>query len=92
MIRRPNFPKEFEGAPDHRKYGYLHWFNASTKTAEKDYVPEIARVYPGLHELGFEFAGTYGEIGLNGNAVADRNYRALAAWAKNPDLKLDDFA
>ena len=83
MVRRPDFPKGFEGAPAHRKYGYLHWFNASTGTADKDYTSEIARVFPGLHELGFEFVGTYGEIGVSGNAVADGNYRAQVAWAKN---------
>jgi len=91
MVRREGFPKEFAGAPNHRRYGYLHWFNASTNTADKDYVEDIARVFPGLHQLSFEFAGTYGEISAQGNPVADANYRAQAAWAGNPDLAVEDF-
>lgn len=82
----------FPGMPDHRKYAYLHWFNASSKTMDKDYVPEIARVFPGLAKLGFEFVGSYGEVSANGDALADRNYRAQVAWAKDPKLLLDDFA
>lgn len=90
MVRRPGFPEEFEGASAHRKYGYLHWFNSSTETRDKDYVSDIARVFPGLHRLGFEFAGTYGELTAS-SAVADRNYRAQAAWSVKPDLALSDF-
>jgi len=82
MIRRPEFPKGFDGAPAHRKYGYLHWFNASTKTMQKDYTSEIARVFPGLRQLGFEFAGAYGEISACDNALADANYRAQVQWAQ----------
>ncbi len=74
------------------KYSYLHRFNASTNTLEKDYVANIARVFPGLHELDFEFAGTYGELFAINNPLADRNYRAQAAWAKNPNLTLQEFA
>lgn len=92
MVRRPEFPQGFAGAPDHRRYGYLHWFNASTKTMDKDYVPEIARVFPGLHDLDFEFAGTYGEISAINNPVADRNYRAQVAWAKDPNLTCQEFS
>ena len=91
MVRQDAFPQGFLGAPEHRKYGYLHWFNPSTDTTEKDYVPEIARVFPGLHRLGFEFAGTYGEISARANPLADRNYRAQVAWARNPELTLDAF-
>lgn len=91
MVRKADFPMCFEGAPEHREYGYLHWFNISTKTTGKDYVPEIARVFPGLHHLRFDFVGTYGELSARNNALADRNYRAQVAWAKNPDLTLADF-
>ena len=80
MVRRPEFPDGFAGAPDHRRYGYLHWFNASTKTMQTDYTAEIARVFPALRRLGFEFAGTYGEISAIGNPLADSNYRAQVAW------------
>jgi hypothetical protein len=44
-----------------------------------------------LHEIGFEFAGTYGEVSALGNPLADRNYRAQVAWAENSGLKLQDF-
>ncbi|MCC6486413.1 MAG: hypothetical protein IT364_02855 [Candidatus Hydrogenedentes bacterium] len=91
MVRHPGFPDAFAGAPKHRRYGYLHWFNASTKTVEKDYVADIARVFPGLHQLGFEFVGTYGELSAINNPVADANYRAQVAWAKNPELNIEDF-
>jgi hypothetical protein len=91
MVNRAGFPDEFEGAPAHRKYGYLHWFNASTNTANKDYVADIARVFPGLHHLGFEFVGTYGEITALNNPVGDANYRAQVAWANNPDLTIEEF-
>jgi len=90
-VRLPGFPEDFTSMPDHRKYAYLHWFNASTKTMDKDYVPEIARVFPGLAKLDFDFAGTYGEVSGN-NSLADRNYRAQVAWAKDPGLTLDQFA
>ena len=91
-VQLPGFPDDFTGMPDHRKYAYLHWFNASTKTMDKDYVAEIARVFPGLAKLGFEFVGSYGEVSANGNALGDRNYRAQVAWAKDPKLLLGDFA
>lgn len=91
MVRRPEFPNGFHGAPEHRRYGYLHWFNASTGTVDKDFVPEIARIFPGLHQLGFEFAGAYGEISARNNPLADRNYRAQVAWARNPALSLSAF-
>ena len=81
MVDRPEFPGGFEGAPPHRQYGYLHWFNLSTNTADRDYSDEIARVFPGLRRLGFEFAGTYGEITALNNPVGDRNYRAQVEWA-----------
>jgi hypothetical protein len=91
MVRRPGFPGEFAGMPEHRKYGYLHWFNPSTNTTDTDYVAEIARVFPGLVQLEFDFAGTYGEVSAIGNLLADRNYQAQAAWAKDPALTLDAF-
>lgn len=91
MIRRPEFPKGFLGAPEHRKYGYLHWFNASTNSMGKDYVDDIAKVFPGVHQLGFEFVGTYGELSAAASPLADRNYRAQVAWARNPDLRRDTF-
>ncbi len=75
-IKREGFPEAFLGAPDHRAHAYLHWFNASTNTAGEDYTDLIGRVYPALRRLGFEFAGTYGEISAIGNELADRNYRA----------------
>lgn len=91
MIRQKAFPEGYVGAPDHRKYGYLHWFNASTKTADKDFTPDIARVFPGLHKLNFEFVGTYGELSAQNNPLADRNYRAQVAWAKDAGLAASDF-
>ncbi len=91
MVRRDGFPQEFAGTPEHRRYGYLHWFNSSTGTADQDFVPEIARVLPGLHELGFEFAGTYGEISAMNDPVADANYRAQVAWARDPGMTLERF-
>jgi len=81
MVTRPEFPDGFQGAPQHRQYGYLHWFNASTRTADKDYTAEIARVFPGLHRLGFEFVGTYGEITAINHPVGDANYRVQVDWA-----------
>ncbi len=81
MVTRPGFPEEFMGAPAHRRYGYLHWFNASTGTMEKDYTAEIARVFPGLQKLGFDFVGTYGEVSAINNPVAEANYRAQVAVA-----------
>ena len=53
-------------------------------------MPDIARVFPAAHALGFEFIGTYGEVRAD-TPTADRNYRAQVAWAKNPALCLDDF-
>lgn len=91
MVRRPGFPDEFMGMPDHRKYGYLHWFNPSTETTDTDYVAEIARVFPGLARLQFDFVGTYGEVSAAGNLLADRNYQAQVAWANHPALTLDAF-
>ncbi len=90
MVREKAFSDGFFGAPAHRQYGYLHWFNISTMTQDKDYVPDIARVFPAAHALGFEFIGTYGEVRAD-TPTADRNYRAQVAWAKNPALCLDDF-
>ena len=90
-VRRSGFPDEFIAMPDHRKYGYLHWFNPSTQTTSTDYVPEIARVFPGLAQLKFDFVGTYGEVSAVGNLLADRNYQAQVAWAKDPALILDGF-
>jgi len=91
MVRRPGFPDEFMGMPDHRKYGYLHWFNPSTETTDTDYVAEVARVFPGLARLQFDFVGTYGEVSAAGNLLADRNYQAQVAWANHPALTLDAF-
>ncbi len=82
MVSRPEFPKGYGGIQAHRQYGYLHWFNTSTGTADKDYTAEIARVFPGLSQLGFEFAGTYGEITALNNPVGDANYRCQVKWAK----------
>ncbi len=90
MVHEKAFPDGFSGAPAHRQYGYLHWFNISTKTEDRDYVAEIARVFPAAHALDFEFIGTYGEIRAD-TPTADRNYRAQVAWAQNPALCFDDF-
>ncbi len=90
MVRQPEFPDGYGDVPLHRQYGYLHWFNASTKTMDKDYTADIARVFPGAHKLGYEFIGTYGELRAD-TVLADRNYRAQVVWAKNPSLKCDDF-
>ena len=90
--KREDFPTAFTGIPPHRMYGYLHWFNPSTKTMEKDYVADIARVFPGAASLGFEFIGTYGEVSAVGSALADRNYRAQVAWAKKPEMRIEEFA
>ncbi|MEA3341681.1 MAG: family 20 glycosylhydrolase, partial [Chloroflexota bacterium] len=90
-VRKPDFAQRYQGAPKHRTYGYLHWFNSSTKTMDKDYVAEIARVFPGAHKLGFEFIGTYGEVSAVNNSLADRNYRAQVAWARNPGLQRAEF-
>jgi len=81
LVGRPDFPEAFAEVPAHRQYGYLHWFNASTGTQAQDFTAEIDRVFPHLQRLGFEFVGTYGEIGVKESAVADRNYRAQAAYA-----------
>jgi hypothetical protein len=89
--KRDDFPAAFTGIPPHRMYGYLHWFNPSTKTMEKDYVADIARVFPGAASLGFEFIGTYGEVSAIGSTLADRNYRAQVAWAKKPELRVAEF-
>jgi len=77
-VSRPDFPEAFTEVPVHRQYCYLHWFNASTDTQAQDFTAEIHRVFPYLQRLGFEFAGTYGEIGVKENAIADRNYKAQA--------------
>lgn len=90
-VSQPDFVTRYQGAPQHRRYGYLHWFNVSTNTVDKDYVPDIARVFPGAHALGFEFMGTYGELSALNHPVADRNYRAQIAWAREPRLELRDF-
>lgn len=84
MVRDPRFPDGFKGMTPHRKYGYLHWFNSSTKTMDRDYTADIARVFAGLRALDFEFAGTYGEISARDNPVADGNYRAQVAAACGP--------
>ncbi len=91
MVKDPDWVQRFAKVRSHRVYGYLHWFNASTGTQDQDFTSEIARVYPGLHSLGFDFAGTYGEISAIDNPVADRNYRAQVAWAMDPSLSLIDF-
>ncbi|MCA9412942.1 MAG: hypothetical protein KC944_17135 [Candidatus Omnitrophica bacterium] len=91
MVRDKDWVDRFAGVRPHRMYGYLHWFNSSTGTQDQDFVEEIARVYPGLHQLGFEYVGTYGEISAIDNPLADRNYRAQVAWAKNPSLSQKDF-
>lgn len=83
MIREKAFPDGYSDIRPHRQYGYLHWFNASTNTVDKDYTADIARVFRGAHQLGFEFIGTYGELRAD-TPIADRNYRAQVAWAKNP--------
>ena len=91
MVGRPGFPGEFAAVPDHRMYGYLHWFNPSTGTTDTDYVAELARVFPGLASLGFDLVGTYGEVSARDNRLADRNYQAQVAWAKNPALTREAF-
>jgi hypothetical protein len=84
LVKRPDFPDAYLDVPDHRQYGYLHWFNASTKTLDQDFVPDIERVFPAMRRLNFEFGGTYGEIGVKGDGVADRNYRAQVEQARSP--------
>lgn len=91
MIKLADFPYEFLNAPEHRKYGYLHWMSTATNDVDKDYVPDIASIFPGLHRLGFEFVGTYGELSAHNNSNVDRNYRAQAAWAKNAEMQLKNF-
>ncbi len=81
-VERRDFPAAWEGVTPHRDYAYLHWFNASTNTAGRDYTAEIERVYPALRGLGFDFAGTYGEISAIDNPVADANYRAQVEFAR----------
>lgn len=90
MVREKEFPHGFAGMAPHRQYGYLHWFNASTNTQDKDYTRDIARVFQGAHRLGFEFLGTYGELRAD-TATADRNYRAQVAWARHPGLDYESF-
>lgn len=90
MVRQSAFPEGYASVPTHRQYGYLHWFNASTKTKDKEYTKDIARVFPGAYKFGFEFIGTYGELRAD-TLVADRNYRAQVAWAANPTLNYEDF-
>jgi len=91
LVKRDDFPDAYQGAPPHRRYGYLHWFNSATNSMETDFVPPIARVWPAAHRLGFEFLGTYGEVSAAQGRVADRNYRAQVAWARNPRLSAEDF-
>jgi hypothetical protein len=81
-VKRDDFPAAFTGATPHRGYAYLHWFNASTKTAARDYSGDIGRVYPALRSLGFEFGGSYGEISAIDDPVADANYRTQVAFAR----------
>lgn len=81
MVRQKDFPEAYLDVPPHRQYGYLHWFNPSTKTMEKDYTEPIAELFPALKRVGFEFVGTYGEVGVKGSTVADANYRAQVAHA-----------
>lgn len=83
MVRRPEFPGGYGNVRPHRMYGYLHWFNASTKTEQKDFTEDIASLFPGLRRLGFEFAGTYGEISPLTSPAADPNYRAQVEQARN---------
>lgn len=90
MVKKDAFADDYPDVPDHRKYGYLHWFNASTHTEQKDYVKEIERTFRGAHQLGFEFIGTYGELRAD-TPVAERNYRAQVSWASNPLLRAEDF-
>lgn len=90
MVRDRSFPKGFPTLPPHRQYGYLHWFNASTHTEKQDFTSDIARVFRGAYRLGFEFAGTYGEIRAD-TAIANRNYRAQAFWAKTPMAPFEKF-
>ncbi len=84
MVRRPEFPAGFAGVPPHRRYGYLHCFNHSTHSADRDFTADIARVFPAVRNLGFEFIGTYGEVGSTGNDLADRNYRGMLRWSCHP--------
>jgi len=81
MVREKDFDAASQALPEHRQYGYLHWFNASTKTMDKDYTADIARVFPVAYALGFEFIGTYGELS-GSTAVADRNYCAQVTWSR----------
>jgi hypothetical protein len=82
LVKRNDFPDAYWDVPAHRQYGYLHWFNVSTKSQEKDITEEVKQLYPHLRRLGFEFVGTYGEIGVQGSAVADMNYRIQVDCAK----------
>lgn len=84
MVREQGYAKEYHALPPHRQYGYLHWFNASTQTIDKDYTEEVARVFPFAYNLGFEFIGSYGELSGQ-NRIADHNYRAQAIWSKGPE-------
>jgi hypothetical protein len=90
MARETSFPEGLDVLPPHRQYGYLHWFNASTHTENRDYTADIARACRGAYNLGFEFIGTYGELKAN-SLLADRNYRAQVFWSKNPLLAYDKF-
>lgn len=89
-VHEAGFPEAFQGAMPHRQYGYLHWMHGSTAAQGRDYVSEIARVFPGAHRLGYEFIGTYGELRAD-TPVVDRNYRAQVAWAKDPTRRGNDF-
>jgi hypothetical protein len=90
-VSTPNFPDALHGAPPHRRYAYLHWGRAGGGDMRENYVNRIARVYPGLSSLDFEFVGAYGEVSPAVYAGANRNYRAMAAWAKNPALSRVEF-
>jgi len=90
-IEMEGFPHSLLGGIPHRTYGYLHWFNSATHSTDKDYVPEIARVFPGFHQLDMDFMGGYGEISAINNPLADRNYRAMVAWAQDATMNIDTF-
>lgn len=85
------FPDSLLGGVPHRIYNYLHWFNSSTNSNNRDYVPEIARTFPGFHKLNTEFVGGYGEISAINNPLADRNYRAMIAWAQDASMDVEKF-
>jgi len=84
------WPQDVEPMARHN-LGYLHWCNASTRTADQFYLMEILNVCRHAAQSGFEGLDTYGELSPE-RINAEVFYLAWEAFLWQPEMTLEEFA